>query len=157
LKPIYQIILGAVFVLSLIALGFFISLYVNKKDPIKPPDPVLVKGDTVRVIEKHYYHSIKEVRAEVKNDTAETVHRSEYISDGDTARIETDIKYFISDSTFSVNQFFDMVKSKEYITDTLKLPYEIIKYEDVLFYEKPLFNFIAGIILAVTIFLLGGG
>jgi hypothetical protein len=50
-----------------------------------------------------------------------------------------------------------MVKSKEYITDTLKLPYEIIKYEDVLFYEKPLFNFIAGIILAVTIFLLGGG
>jgi len=153
---IQKYILGAVAIVLAIALGYFISLYINKPTPVEP-EIIRIPGDTVRVVEKHFYAVHDTIKVEVKNDTAKTVFNSERYFDRDTIRVKTDIKYIIPDSAFNINQSIDFIKAREFVTDTIRItiPYEKLVYKDIPFYEEPLFMYVTGVITAIIIFLIG--
>lgn len=159
MKTSTKFILGVAAVILIAALGFIFALYVTKPQIITQPVPILTPGKDSLIV-KHYYHTIHDtIKAEVKNDTASTSIYREQIFDKDTIKSKTDIRYVLSDSTFDINQSFDYVKTKEYRVDTLKIeipvptPVEVDQY----FFEKPYFNFIAGVLITITIFFLSGG
>jgi len=165
------IILGVSLLLTF-ALGFIGGLYLKKPQIISNPVPIYVKGkdslviekhyyivhDTVKVIEKHFFKVTEYVKAEVKDDTASTTIQTEKVFDSDTLKHKIEIKYSVLDSTFNVNQSFDLVHVKEFVTDTIKIqvPTEKIIYKDTTIWEKPYVNFIFGVIVSVLIFFLSG-
>jgi len=152
-------IVGAIIVISLIALGFVLHLWIAKPVTITNTVTEYIKGDTVKVIEKHFFKVTEYVKAEVKDDTAKTTIYTEKIFDEDTLSAKTDIKYSIRDSTFNVDQSFNLVQVKKFVVDTVKIqvPTEKIIYKDTSLWEKPYVNFIFGVIVSVLIFFLSGG
>jgi len=151
-------IVGAIVILISIALGFVLCMWLKKPVTITNTVTEYIKGDTVKVIEKHFFKVTEYVKAEVKDDTASTTIQTEKVFDSDTLKHKIEIKYSVLDSTFNVNQSFDLVHVKEFVTDTIKIqvPTEKIIYKDTTIWEKPYVNFIFGVIVSVLIFFLSG-
>lgn len=150
-------IVGIVILLLAVGFGFVIRVATEKPAIVNNPVLVYVKGDTVKVIEKHYYAVHDSAKAEVKNDTAKaTFYNTKVFEGGDTIKTKTFIEYALYDSTFSVEQYMDFAKVREFRIDTIKIevPTEKIVYAEIPFYKEPLFVYIAGI-LTVLLTILG--
>jgi len=152
------IILGVSLLLTF-ALGFIGGLYLKKPQIISNPVPIYVKGKDSLVIEKHYYIVHDTVKAEVKDEVAYGSFNTTKVIDKDTIKIKSNVRYSLSDSTFNLDQFIDLVHVKEMRTDTIKIkvPIEKIVYKDVPIWKKPLVMYVSGIITAILIFFLSGG
>jgi len=152
------IILGVSLLLTF-ALGFIGGLYLKKPQIISNPVPIYVKGKDSLVIEKHYYIVHDTVKAEVKDEVAYGSFNTAKVIDKDTIKIKSDVRYSLSDSTFNLDQFIDLVHVKEIRIDTIKIkvPIEKIVYKDVPIWKKPLVMYVSGIITAILIFFLSGG
>lgn len=159
MKTSTKFILGATVILLAVAFGFMLAMYLTKPKIISNPIPVYIKGKDSTVVNNFYYFIKDTSKAEVANDTARTKFYAEKIFDKDTIKSSTHISYSILDSSFAIDQYFDYVKTKEFRVDTIKteVPYHVEVEKDLMFYENPYFNFIAGIISAVIIFFLSGG
>ena len=133
-----------------IALGYFICLQFNKPETITVLKTEYVKGDTVFVTDTVSI-KIKEVeKAIVNNDTA----RTQVFIDTDSIKSVTDIAFAFIDSTFEVNQSIDCIERTLERVDTVKTFVEVPKElpcPELKFYEKPMFNFVAGIIITLVI------
>ena len=152
-------IIGAIIVISLIALGFVLHLWLAKPVVITNTVTEYIKGKDSLVIEKHYYIVHDTVKAEVKDEVAYGSFNTAKVIDKDTIKIKSDVRYSLSDSTFNLDQFIDLVHVKEMRIDTIKIkaPIEKIVYKDVPIWEKPLVMYVSGIITAILIFFLSGG
>ena len=152
------IILGVSLLLTF-ALGFIGGLYLKKPQIISNPVPIYVKGKDSLVIEKHYYIVHDTVKAEVKDEVAYGSFNTTKVIDKDTIKIKSDVRYNLSNSTFNLDQFIDLVHVKEIRIDTIKIkvPIEKIVYKDVPIWKKPLVMYVSGIITAILIFFLSGG
>lgn len=148
--------MAAVIILSA-AFGYMLSKSLSKPVIIQTDVPVLVQGKDSVIIKKYYYAVHDTIEAVVKNDTAKTSFSIEKVFDKDTLRSKTDIKYSVLDSSFNIDQSFDLIHTKDFRVDTLKLkiPYPVEK--DLSFFEEPYVNFILGVIASVAIFFLSGG
>ena len=152
-------IVGVVVIVISITLGFVLCLWLNKPQVINNPVPIYIQGKDSLVIEKHYYAIHDTIEADIKDDTAKAVFNTERIFDKDTLKVETQIRYTLLDSAFSINQYFDFINTKEFRVDTLKIevPTEVMVYKEIPIWESPYISFVLGLITAVTIFLLSGG
>jgi len=149
----------AISVLVLLALTFFVSRWTYHCPPCPPvlADTVFIKGDTVKVIENHYFTIHDTIKAEVLNDTARTNIPILQTFGEDTLRGNTKIEYTLLDSIFRVDQYFELVKIKEFRVDTVKIgiPINIFIEKEIPFYENPYFSYGLGILTAIIILLAG--
>jgi len=136
-------------ILLCVAVGFITGLYVKKSEVkiITNEVPVYIKGDTVFVTKKYYSKTIGVVKVPVANSIK---HHNEKVFDKDTVIVDTDITFI--DSSCKIEQSIELTHTQEFVTDTIKIrvPYETLIYKEIPFYEKPFFNFVAGIILTIV-------
>lgn len=154
LNKYFYILLAAV-ILFAAAVGYLLNSVLSKPEIIRTEVPVLVPGKDSLIIKNYYYVVHDTVKAEVKNEIAETTIFSEKVFDKDTLKAKTEIKYSIADSIFDVKQQFDLVQTKDFRIDTLKIkvPYPVEK--DLSFFEKPYINYLLGIITSIILFFAG--
>lgn len=133
-----------------IALGYFICLQFNKPETITVLKTEYIKGDTVKVYSVKTITVKEKTKAIVNLDTA----RTQITIDTDSVKSVTDIAFAFIDSTFKTSQTIDCIERSYERVDTVKtfvpVPQEL-PCPGPRFYQRPMFNFIIGIIVTLVI------
>ena len=133
-----------------IALGYLIRLQVAKPPlPVKP-DTIYVKGQDILRVDTVRIYKEQTALSTTHNDTA----KATFTINNDSVNAVTDVAFAFIDSTFKVSQTIDCIARTIERVDTVKITVVETKElpaPELKFYEKPMFNFVAGIIVTLVI------
>ncbi|MBK7380602.1 MAG: hypothetical protein IPJ03_16725 [Ignavibacteriales bacterium] len=133
-----------------LVIGYFLYPQFNKPETVTVLKTEYVKGDTVFVADTVRIKVKEKTKAVVNLDTA----RTQIVVDNDSVKSVTDIAFAFIDSTFKVSQTIDCIERSYERVDTIRTFVEVPKElpcPEQRFYEKPMFNFVAGILLTLII------
>ncbi|MBK7381668.1 MAG: hypothetical protein IPJ03_22270 [Ignavibacteriales bacterium] len=133
-----------------LVIGYFLYPQFNKPETVTVLKTEYVKGDTVFVADTVRIKVKEKTKAVVNLDTA----RTQIVVDNDSVKSVTDIAFAFIDSTFKVSQTIDCIERSYERVDTIRTFVEVPKElpcPGQRFYEKPMFNFVAGILLTLII------
>lgn len=133
-----------------LVIGYFLYPQFNKPETVTVLKTEYVKGDTVFVADTVRIKVKEKTKAVVNQDTA----RTQIVVDNDSVKSVTDIAFAFIDSTFKVSQTIDCIERSYERVDTIRTFVEVPKElpcPEQRFYEKPMFNFVAGILLTLII------
>ncbi|MBK7380472.1 MAG: hypothetical protein IPJ03_16075 [Ignavibacteriales bacterium] len=133
-----------------LVIGYFLYPQFNKPEP-KPLKTEYIKGKSAPIkAQTTVVRKIEEIKAVTSNDTA----RTQIIINTDSVKSVTDIAFAFVDSTFKISQTIDCIGRSYERVDTIRTFVEVPKElpcPEQRFYEKPMFNFVAGILLTLII------
>ena len=133
-----------------LVIGYFLYPQFNKPETVTVLKTEYVKGDTVFVADTVRIKVKEKTKAVVNLDTA----RTQIVVDTDSVKSTTDIAFAFIDSTFKTSQTIDCIERGYERVDTIRIfvpvPQEL-PCPEPRFYQRPMFNFIAGIIVTLAI------
>ncbi|MBK7381697.1 MAG: hypothetical protein IPJ03_22415 [Ignavibacteriales bacterium] len=135
-----------------LVIGYFLYPQFNKP-PVKPLKTEYIKGKSVPIKAQTTINrvaKVEEIKAVTSNDTA----RTQIVVDTDSVKSTTDVAFAFIDSTFKVSQTIDCIERSYDRVDTVKTFVEVPKElpcPEPRFYQRPMFNFVAGILVTLII------